>query len=375
LALTLLVGTVADSYDRRKVVLLAQITPFLCGLSLAYLTHTHEINLLWLYALVFCIACSSAFDQPSRQALLPQLVPIAIFPQAVTAASTVGQFAFVTGPIVGGILIARSGVASAYLAYGVLIALAAVALFLVQPKYASTSRRRITLEAVREGIIFLRRNQVALGAMTLDMFGVIFGGAVALLPVYATNILHVGAGGYGILTSAMGVGALMMSVLLLFLPPIKRTGATLLCAVASFGLMTMLFGISRSFPLSLLAYALTGASDQVNVIQRQAAVQLTTPDELRGRVNAVNALFIGASGQVGGIESGFVAAATNAVFAVVSGGAACVVVTAIIAATMPDLRRYRIGTEDAVIAKAQAAAGGKPQPEPEEIAGKTASAG
>jgi hypothetical protein len=377
LALTLLVGTVADSYDRRKVVLLAQITPFLCALGLSYLTHTHGVNLVWLYALVFCIACSSAFDQPSRQALLPQLVPVEIFPQAVTAASTVGQFAFVTGPIVSGILIARSGVASAYLAYGILIALAAIALFLVQPKYASTSRRRITIEAVREGLAFLRHNQVALGAMTLDMFGVIFGGAVALLPVYATNILHVGAGGYGILTSAMGIGALTMSVLLLFLPPIKRSGATLLCAVTSFGLMTMLFGISRSFPLSLLAYALTGASDQVSVIQRQAAIQLTTPDELRGRVSAVNALFIGASGQVGGIESGLVAAATNAVFSVVSGGAACVGVAAIVAATLPDLRHYRIGTQDAVIAKAQMAAGVKaqPEPEPDDVAGEATSAG
>jgi MFS family permease len=371
------VGTVADSFDRRKVVLLAQATPLLCGLSLFLLTHNHLVSLAWLYALVFLIACSSAFDGPSRQALLPQLVPVEIFPQAVTAASTVGQFAFVTGPIVGGILIARSGVAAAYLAYALLIAAAAVALFMVRPKFASTSRRRITIEAVREGLVFLRHNQVALGAMTLDMFGVIFGGAVALLPVYATNILHVGAGGYGILTSSMGIGSLIMSVLLLFLPPIKRTGATLLCAVTSFGLMTMLFGISRSFPLSLLAYALTGASDQVSVIQRQAAIQLTTPDELRGRVSAVNALFIGASGQVGGIESGLVAAATNAVFSVVSGGAACIGVAAIIAATLPDLRHYRIGTHDQIIAKAQLAAGVKPQPEPEpdEIAGEAAGAG
>jgi MFS family permease len=331
-------------------------------MSLFLLTQNGDINLVWLYGLVFLIACSSAFDQPSRQALLPQLVPMAIFPQAVTAAATVGQFAFVTGPIVAGLLIARSGVASAYLVYGALIALAAAVLFLTHPRYASTARGRITIDAVREGIAFLRHNQVALGAMTLDMFGVIFGGAEALLPVYATKILHVGAGGYGILTSALGIGALTMSVLLLLLPPIKRTGVTLLCAVTSFGLMTMLFGISRSFPLSLLAYALTGASDQVSVIQRQAAIQLTTPDELRGRVNAVDSLFIGASNQGGAIESGFVAAATSAVFAVVSGGAACIAVTAIVAATLPDLRRYRIGTQDEIISRARAAAGVKPQP-------------
>lgn len=353
LALTLLAGAAADSIDRRKIVLLAQITPFLCGLGLFALTITGAISLPWLYGLVFLIACSSAFDGPARQALLPQLVPVELFPQAVTVNSTFGQLAFVSGPILGGVLIAKTSVAGAYGAYALLLAVASVFLFQVRPRFSATGRRRITIEAVREGLAFLRRNQVALGAMTLDMFGVIFGGAVALLPVYATKILHVGAGGYGVLTSSLGLGALVMSVLLLFLPPFKRTGATLLCAVVAFGLMTMLFGISRSFPLSLIAYALTGAADQVSVIMRQSAIQLTTPDELRGRVSAVNALFIGASGQVGGIESGLVAAATNATFSVVSGGAACIGVAAIIAATLPDLRRYRIGTHEEVMVRAR----------------------
>jgi hypothetical protein len=229
----------------------------------------------------------------------------------------------VVGPMVAGLMIARFSVAGAYATYSALIALSWLTLSRVRPQFASRGRRGVTLEAIWEGLAFLRRNQVALGAMTLDMFAVIFGGATALLPVYATKILHVGAGGYGILTSSLGIGALLMSVLLIVLPPVKRTGVVLISTVAVFGLMTMLFGISRSFAFSLIAYGLAGAADQVSVVMRQAAIQLTTPDELRGRVNAVNSLFVGASGQVGGIESGLVAALTNATFSVVTGGAAC----------------------------------------------------
>jgi len=343
LALTLLAGAAADAFDRRRIVMFAQLGPFASAALLFLLTVHHSISLPWIYVLIFFIAVSSAFDQPARQALLPQLVPARIFPQAVTANSTIGQIGFVVGPILAGLLIAKTTVAGGYAAYGLLVGLGACSLFWARPRLESRVSRRITVEAVREGLGFLRRNQVALGAMTLDMFAVLFGGAVALLPVYATKILHVGPGGYGLLTASLGIGSLSMAVILLFLPPVKRAGAALLCAVATFGLMTMLFGISRSFPLSLIAYALTGAADQVGQIQRQAAIQLTTPDELRGRVSAVNSLFVGVSNQVGAVESGLLAAATNAIFSVVSGGAASLAVAAIIAVKMPDLRRYRVG--------------------------------
>jgi MFS family permease len=342
LALTLHAGAVADTYDRRKIVLLAQITPFTCSLALLFLTVARLINLPWMYALLFFIALGTAFDQPARQALLPQLVPLSIFPRAVTANSTIGQLAFVAGPVLGGLLIARFTVAGAYLAYACLVVASTFCTWQLRTRFAPGSRRRVTAEAIREGISFVRHHQAVLGAMTLDMFGVIFGGAVALLPVYATKILHVGAGGYGILTSSLGIGALAMSVILLFLPQIKRAGLTLLYAVAVYGLMTIIFGLSRSFWLTLLAYALTGAADQVSVVMRQATIQLGTPDELRGRVSAVNSLFIGASGQVGAIESGLVAAITNATFSVVSGGAACIGIVGVVAVTMPGLRRYRI---------------------------------
>ena len=282
-------------------------------------------------------------------------MPVEIFPRkAVTVASAIGQLAFVIGPMLAGLLIARFSVSGAYLIYGVLIAVfRCEPLYRVRARYGTRGRRGVTIEAIREGLAFLGRNQVALGAMALDMFAVIFGGATALLPVYATKILHVGAGGYGILAASLGTGALLMSVLLMVLPPFKRTGIVLISAVAVFGLMTMLFGISRVFWFSLLAYGLTGAADQVSVVMRQAAIQLTTPDELRGRVNAVNSVFIGASVQVGAIESGLVAAVTSAVFSVVSGGAACLAVVGVVAVTMPDLRHYRLGQHEQVAREAQ----------------------
>ena len=259
LLLTPIVGAVADTYDRRKIILLAQIVPLACSIAILSLTVSHAITVPWIFFLVFWIAVASSFDQPARQSLLPQLVPAEIFPRAVTVAAAIGQLAFVVGPMLGGLLIAKFTVSGPYMVYAVLITVSAASLFRVRARYGTRGRRGVTIEAIREGLVFLRRNQVALGAMTLDMFALIFGGATALLPVYATKILHVGAGGYGILASSLGIGALLMSVLLMVLPPFKRTGLVLISTVAVFGLMTMLFGISRVFWFSLVAYALTGA--------------------------------------------------------------------------------------------------------------------
>ena len=343
LALTLLAGAAADAFDRRRIVMFAQLGPFASAALLFLSTVHHSISLPWILRLrplhrrfvrfrsarspgTVAAACSSAHLPAGGDCQLNH------WNNRLRGRSDSGRS-----------LIAKTTVAGGYAAYGLLVGLGACSLFWARPRLESRVSRRITVEAVREGLGFLRRNQVALGAMTLDMFAVLFGGAVALLPVYATKILHVGPGGYGLLTASLGIGSLSMAVILLFLPPVKRAGAALLCAVATFGLMTMLFGISRSFPLSLIAYALTGAADQVGQIQRQAAIQLTTPDELRGRVSAVNSLFVGVSNQVGAVESGLLAAATNAVFSVVSGGAASLAVAGIIAVKMPELRRYRVG--------------------------------
>jgi hypothetical protein len=201
----------------------------------------------------------------------------------------------------------------------------------------------VSLRAIREGVAYVRGQPVLLGCMTLDMFAVIFAGASALLPVYAQEILRVGPWGFGVLSASLEAGALAMSVLLMVRRPIRGQGRALLAAVAVFGLATIAFGLSRSFWLSVAIYVLVGMADQVSVVMRSTIVQLTTPDELRGRVSSINMIFIGASNQVGAMESGFVAALTSATFSVVSGGVASLAVAALVAARVPALRRYRAG--------------------------------
>ena len=341
LLLTLVGGAVADAYDRRRVMRLAQL-PLLATASLLFAaTREGAISVPLLYAAVFGNAVAMAFDSPARQAFLPSLVPLEAFPRAVTFASTAAALAFATGPALGGLLIAASGVEAAYAAYAVLVAGNLLGLAFVRPLRTIAERRAPSWQAVREGLAFVRESPVVLGCMALDMFAVILGGATALLPVYANDILHVGPRGYGLLTSSLEIGALAMSVLLLVRRPLERAGPALLVAVVVYGLATVGFGLSRSFPLSVALYMLAGAADQVSVVMRQTAVQLSTPDALRGRVSAVNMIFIAASNQLGAVESGFVAALTSAPFAVVSGGLGCLVVLAVVAATMPELRGYR----------------------------------
>ena len=212
----------------------------------------------------------------------------------------------------------------------------------LRPRPVLGPKRAVSLESIKEGVLFVARRQVLLGAMALDMFAVIFGGAQALLPIYAKDILDVGEFGYGLLYASLDAGALLMAIALVFLPPIKRAGRALLITVALFGIATIVFGISRNFYLSLAVYMCIGMADQVSVVLRQTVIQLATPDELRGRVSSVSQIFIGASNQLGAVESGLVAAATNATIAVVSGGIGTLAVVGIVAAKLPELRRYRI---------------------------------
>lgn len=342
LSLTLVGGAVADTYDRRKVMMLAQIVPLLCSAVLFVLTRSGLVTLPLIYTLILVVATAAAFDSPSRAALLPSLVSRDVFPRAVTIASTAQALAFVTGPAVGGLIIAAAGVGAVYASYGALILGSLGMLVLIHPQPHAGGHRAVSLQAIRDGLAFVRGRQVILGCMTLDMFAVIFGGANALLPIYANDILHVGARGYGLLTSSLELGALLTSLVLIAVPPINHAGRALMVAVAAYGVTTILFGLSRSFPLSVLAYMAVGVADQVSVVMRSTAIQLSTPDELRGRVSSVSFIFIGASNQLGAVESGFVAALTNAPFAVVSGGVGGLIVLAIVAATLPELRRYRI---------------------------------
>jgi hypothetical protein len=240
-----------------------------------------------------------------------------------------------------GFLVARFGIAAPYATY---TALMVASILLMTRVHPDRSRRRaggIRWAAIREGLAYVRRQPVVLGCMTLDMFAVLFGGATAMLPIYANDSLGVGARGYGLLAASLEIGAVLMAIALIALPPVRNTGRALLVAVVGFGAATMVFGLSRSFPLSLLAYMVAGMSDYVSMVMRGTAIQLATPDELRGRVSAVNSVFIGASNQLGAAESGFVAALTSPTFSVVSGGLGALVVVALVALLNPTLRRYR----------------------------------
>ena len=338
-------GALADAYDRRRIMVCAQTAALACAIVLGIATWRGTVTLPLVYGVAVAIGIAGAFDSPSRSALLPTLVSRDVLPRVVTIAATNQALAFTTGPALAGLVIAAGGTGAVYVAYAALLVGSLVGLALLEPP-RSVARGHLTLQStvrsIRDGLVFVRRRQVVLGCMLLDMFAVIFGGANALLPIYAEEILHVGPRGYGLLTSSLELGALVTSLVLSVRPPIRRGGRALLLAVGAYGVATIAFGLSRWFPLSIAAYVLVGVADQVSVVMRSTIVQLSTPDEIRGRVSAVNMLFIGASNQLGAAESGFVAALTTAPLAVVSGGLGCLVVLAIVAATMPELRRYRV---------------------------------
>lgn len=340
--MTLVGGAVADRYDRKAIVILSQVAPLACSVVLLVATQSGSAGLPLIYALVLLIALASAFENPARLSLIPAVVTKETFQNAITVNTTAQSLAFVTGPALAGVAIAATSVSGAYALNAILVSFSLVALLLMQPRPIDGPRRAVSIAAIKEGVSFVWHRQALLGCMTLDMFAVIFGGASALLPVYATNILKVGPRGYGVLAASLDGGALLTSIALVMTPQIQRTGRALIIAVGAFGVSTIAFGLSRSFPLSVAAYMLVGMADQVSVVMRHTTVQLATPDELRGRVNSVNQLFIGSSNQLGAVESGFVAALTSATFAVVSGGIGCLAVLAAVGAKLPELRSYRV---------------------------------
>lgn len=333
-------GAAADSYDRRRIIMTSQTVALLAAVALFGFTAAGAMQLPLLYVLITATSIASSFEGPSRAAILPTVVPRASFPSAVAVHSTVQNLSWIIGPVIMGFAIHAYGVAGAYLIRVILIA-ASLFTFVFITLAQSQSRSQVSLHAIREGVAFVRQRQPVLGAMALDMFAVIFASATALLPIYANEILHVGPRGYGLLSAGMEIGSLLVAVVMLARRPFERPGRALLIAVAVFGVCTIVFGLSRWFPLSFVAFVIAGMADQVSVVTRQIIIQLSTPDELRGRVSSVNLLFIGASNQLGAVESGFVAALTSATVAVVSGGVLCIVVLAVIAAKMPELREYR----------------------------------
>jgi MFS family permease len=339
--LSLPAGNVADRVNRRHVMIGAQGLILAGVLGLAILSALQGPLPLY-YGCLLLIGVGSAFRSPAASALISQTVPSALYANAATWSSSSLQLAAVLGPSLAGLAIAIAAGSStpvyildaaAGLSYMLLIWLIRIE-HVVRP--VTVSRWRM----VADGISFVARTRVILGAMTLDMFGVLLGGATTLMPIYARDILHVGAQGLGWLVAAPSVGAISMAVVLAHLPPFKRAGATLLVAVVGFGAATIVFGISTSFPLSLAMLALLGAFDNISMVIRHTLLLVRTPDELRGRVSAVNNIFIGASNQLGGFESGLAAAVFTPAIAVVGGGVGTIVVVLLIALAFPQLRRF-----------------------------------
>ncbi len=334
-------GALADAGERVSIIQRAQAA-FACScLGLGALTTAGMASIAPLLGLAFLIATADAFESPATSAVLPNLVPREIFPTAVTVLASVRNAAWATGPVVAGFLIAGPGVAAVYFGFGVLALLSIAMLASMRVEIRAADAREASWAAIREGISFVRHRQPVLGAMTLDLFAVIFAGVNALLPVFASDILEVGPRGYGLLAGALQVGTFLMASILLFLRPFRRPGRALLLAVTVYGIATLLFGASTQFELSVLALVLAGMADEISMVTRSTIIQLSTPDELRGRVSAVNMVFIGASNELGAAESGFLAALTSATFSVLFGGVACLATVGIVTSTMPELRRYR----------------------------------
>lgn len=333
------VGHLIDRFDRRKVLLGAQAGLCIAALGLATVSVLHA-PVPFIYALLFLSGTGRAFLAPAKGALLPTIVPSGAFESAVAWNSGTWQTAEIIGPAVGGGLLALTrSPAHVYLAHAVLAAGFFALLLGVRARGVPRSTPVLSMDSLLEGARYVRRTPILLAAITLDLFAVLFGGAVVLLPVYAKDILHVGPAGLGWLLAAQSIGAVATTITLAHLPPLRRAGPALLRAVVLFGVATIVFGLSRSYLLSFTALAVAGAADSVSVVIRMTLSQLGTPDALRGRVSAVNSLFIGTSNELGNFESGALAALAGPVVSVVAGGIGTIVTVAVTAAKWPEIRR------------------------------------
>ncbi len=338
--LFLVSGHASDRFERRKVLGACYAGYALCsGLLLILATRrTHAV--LPIYLVLILLGVVRSFNGTASRSILPQLVPEEHFANAVAWNATTFQAATILGPSLGGILYALFRGPSAVYGFAMLTAIGAlVSMFRVKTRPQTRRREPISMKTVLAGLLFIWREKLILGAISLDLFAVLLGGAVALLPVYAREILHTGPWGLGLLRTAPGVGAAVMAVALAHRPLRGRAGPALLWSVAGFGICTILFGVSTSLILSLISLIFLGAADMISVIIRATLVQLRTPDEMRGRVMAVDMVFIGTSNELGQFESGLTAQWFGTVPAVVLGGVGTLLVIALWAWIFPDLRR------------------------------------
>jgi MFS family permease len=338
--LFLVSGHAADRFDRRRLLIACNCGYALCFGLLSWQAIRGVHSVLPIYAVMVLVGVVRSFTGPVTRAILPQLVPDEHFPNAVAWAATMFQAATILGPALGGMVYALFRGPVVVYAAATAFALAAAAFtWQINLQTKPRPREEVNLQTVLAGLRYIWRQKMVLGSISLDLFAVLLGGAVALLPVYAKEILKTGPWGLGLLRCSPGIGAAAMAILLAHRPLKRKMGSTLLWCVGAYGAFTILFGISRSLLLSMLALALVGASDMVSVIIRATFLQLGTPDEMRGRVNAVDMIFIGASNQVGQFESGVTAQWFGTVPAVLLGGIGAIVVTGLWAWLFPELRK------------------------------------
>ena len=332
-------GQVVDRFDRRLVLMGTQLLVAICSVWLLYLSLINA-PVAAFYAVLFLAGIARAFTAPAVNAYYTALVPREVLPNAATWNSTIFELTSMTGPAVGGIIVASAGADWCYLANLACVVLSfTLFVFAIPPWKVAIERTRMTWGTLLTGVRFVFGTRLLLAMLCLDLFAVLLGGATALLPIYAHDILHGGADAYGILRAAPSVGAIAMALLTMRLKPWRHAGRTLLWAVLGFGLATLVFGLSHSFWLSILALVATGACDNVSVVIRQTLTQLITPDAMRGRVSSVSFIFVSCSNQLGEFESGGTAALLGPVGSVVLGGCGTIAVVAAAAWIFPELKK------------------------------------
>lgn len=341
-------GALADTGDRVRLARRTLLGVAACVAGLAA-TGFLEASVGWVFGLILISASFKAIERPALGAILPSLVPPLEFGAAVAVVAMARNAGLALGPVLGGLWIAQGGVGASYAFGAVLVVISVIVLGrLPSAAPATEAADGVSWHSVREGIAFVRGDAPVLGSMTLDLLAVIFASVDALLPLFARDILQVGPAGFGLLSGAMTAGTFLMAGVLLVRPLGDRPGRALLWSVAVFGLGTLLFAGSNAFAVSMAALVAAGMADQVSMVARETILQLSTPDGLRGRVNAVNFVFIGASNELGRAESGLLAGVVGAVTSVWIGGGVCLLALGVIAIGMPELRRFRVSTSAAM---------------------------
>ena len=338
--LTFVVGHVADRFDRRRIGLACQLIEAVTSLVLAIATWQQWLTPAGILVAVTIMGAVVAFERPTMAALLPSIVPVSMLQRAVATSTSMMQTALIIGPSLGGLLYGVSPIAPFAVA-AVLFAVASFNVISIRMQWTPSKREPVTLTSVFAGVSFIRSRPVMLGTISLDLFAVLLGGATALLPMFARDILHAGPWGLGLLRAAPAIGALAMSIVLARRPLTSEVGRKMMMAVAVFGVATIVFSLSTNITVSVIALLVVGASDTVSVVVRSSLVQLLTPDEMRGRVNAVNSLFIGTSNQLGEFESGMLAGVIGPVVAGIVGGVGTIAVVLLWTRLFPDLLKVK----------------------------------